>query len=50
MKIQVLVSTMSNNNTVELVKKMNINAINVAFLSDELKEKYRKIINFKTNE
>lgn len=38
------------NFTLKDLKKMNINAINVAFLSDELKEKYRKIINFKTNE
>ena len=38
------------NFTLEDLKKMNINAINAAFLSDELKEKYRKIINFKTNE
>ena len=38
------------NFTFEDFKKMNINAINAAFLSDELKEKYRKIINLKTNE
>lgn len=38
------------NFTLKDFKKMNINAINASFLKEELKEKYREIINFKTNE
>lgn len=38
------------NFTLKDFKKMNINAINASFLKEELKEKYRKIINLKTNE
>ena len=38
------------NFTLKDFKKMNINAINASFLNDELKEKYRKIINFKMDE
>ena len=38
------------NFTLKDFKKMNINAINASFLKEELKEKYREIINLKTNE